>query len=128
METIIVAVFTVILGVNCYVMWLMWKELRNKNIGIMNAQPDNGEILEHVEELEDKVESIRSVLTKASRLKAIRPEPQPASDKIQDRVSPRSAYVPIARRRAVAEAASHVAVTHDARVRENNARAIETAG
>ena len=53
---------------------------------------------------------------------------EPASDKIQDRVSPRSAYVPIARRRAVAEAASNVAVTRNAQVRENNARAIETAG
>ena len=56
------------------------------------------------------------------------PDPQPAGDKIQDRISPRTAYVPIARRRAAAEVASQAPATHDARVRENNARAMETAG
>lgn len=37
-------------------------------------------------------------------------------------------YMPIARRRAAAETQSQEPITHDAKVRENNARAMETAG
>lgn len=122
METVIVAVFGVALSVNCYVMWLMWKELHTHH----EESKATDQTIVHIA---SSVNLIREVLTEASRIKAARPEPQPASDKIQDdRIPPRKAYVPIARRRAAAEAASQTPATHDARVRENNVRAMETAG
>ena len=49
------------------------------------------------------------------------------NDKIPDSRS-KPVYVPIARRRAQAEAASLGPKNHDDKVRENNARAIESAG
>jgi hypothetical protein len=123
-ETFFAVIVLAALGVIGYVMWLMWKELRPKNIGIMQAQPSTGEILEHIESLESICAEIRKVLTEASRMKAQKVEPKPNSANI----SPVGRYVPIAKRRSVEEAKSLAPATHDAKVRENNARAIESAG
>lgn len=77
--------------------------------------------------LQTNTDSIRDVLTKASAIKAQK------QDSVFDRdtITPtnqKPRYVSLAIRRAQAERASLGPVTHDDRVRENNARAIESAG
>jgi len=77
-------------------------------------------------ETADGVIKISDVLTEASRIKAAK-SPTFDGDKIQEK-SASLRYVPIARRRAQAEAASQTPATHSAQVRANNTRALETAG
>lgn len=78
-----------------------------------------------VESMESTLEDVRDVLTEASRLKAAKSEVFDSRDKIPAKAP--AHYVPIARRRAQAEIASMGPVTHDAKVRENNAKAMESA-
>ena len=75
----------------------------------------------------DEVVKIADVLTKASQIRTAKHESVFDGDKIQEKPAG-ARYVPIARRRAAAEAASLGPATHDDRVREANARAMETAG
>jgi len=67
----------------------------------------------------------RSVLKEASRIKAARESVFEPRDTIP---SGSRRYVPLALRRRMAEQASAGPATHKEQVRENNARAIETAG
>jgi hypothetical protein len=76
-----------------------------------------------------QTQEIESVLKQASRLKTLKEQPSPfEGDKIPDKVKPTSRYVPVSTRRAQAERQSLGPATHDEKVRENNARAMETAG
>lgn len=78
------------------------------------------------EVLHGRTTEIRDVLKEASRLKALRAESPDDRATIPARGSLR--YVPIARQRAKAERQSLGPVTHQQQVRENNAKAIESAG
>ena len=75
----------------------------------------------------DEVVKIADVLTKASQIRTAKRESVFDGDKIQEKPAG-SRYVPIARRRAAAEAATMVPATHSEQVRANNTRALETAG
>jgi hypothetical protein len=123
-ETVFAVIVLAALGVIGYVMWLMWKELRQIQSDSISARLENAATRQAFVPIETGVEHIREVLTEASRLKAQKVEPKPNSANI----SPVGRYVPIAKRRSVAEAESQGPVTHDAAVRENNAKAMETAG
>jgi len=121
MATLIVIMLLVGFSVVGYVMWLMWKEIRayRKELQIYQTHEV---VLNALSPIETSVNDIRTVLTEASRIKHQKTE----GDTIPS--MGRTAYVPIARRRAFAESASLGPVTHDAKVRENNTRAIESAG
>jgi hypothetical protein len=110
METAIIVAFGVALGVIGYIMWLMWKELRQIHTTVELSYQGYFDMRDALVPIALKVDS---------------PE---KSDTISERTPPRSVYIPIARRRQFAESASFSPATHDAKVRENNARAIETAG
>ena len=79
-----------------------------------------------VEGLESSVEGIQDVLKEASRLKAAKDSPFEPHDKMP--ATGKLAYVPIARRRALAERESLGPATHAAKVREANAKAMERVG
>jgi hypothetical protein len=120
METAILAV--IIIGFVA-IGWLIRYEAR-RNVGILRAQPSNGEVLEHVENVQEVCTGIRDVLTEASKIKAAKEE------KIARATVPPATpkgFVPIARRRAMAERVVSAPAEHRAQVVANNARAIEGA-
>ena len=123
-ETFFAVIILVILGIISYVMWLMWKELRQIKSDSISARFENATTQVQLIPIQTGVNLIRDVLTEASRIKAQKVEPKQNSANI----SPVGRYVPIAKRRSVAEAGSQGPITHDAVVRENNAKAMETAG
>jgi hypothetical protein len=128
METAIIVAFGVALGVIGYIMWLMWKELRQIHTTVELSYQGYFDMRDALVPIGSSLNHIREVLTEASRLKALKVDSPEKSDTISERTPPRSVYIPIARRRQFAESASFSPATHDAKVRENNARAIETAG
>ena len=102
---------------------------------IMQAiKADHAKLIEIISGFDDDfdvahqgIAAIRDVLTKASQIKAAKqPEPVFDRDTLQPMKQPRR-YVPIASRRAQAEAASLGPQTHRDEVIANDARAMEQA-
>jgi hypothetical protein len=127
METAILTVAILIVIEIPLTGWLLWQS------SLKLTQSSNGGILDAINEcaqpILDDTSAIRSVITAASRLKSSKEQPSPfEGDKIPDKVKPTSRYVPVSTRRAQAERQSLGPATHDEKVRENNARAMETAG
>lgn len=125
METAILVVLVIgVIGNS----WMMYFYADRILIAIRETREYNQlEVRAATTEIYDAVCDIRSVLTKASQIKAAK---QPESIFDRDTLQPTGSrrYVPITVRRAQAEAQSMGPQTHDAKVRENNARAIESAG
>ena len=118
METAILAV--VVIGFVGYGAWV-WYLFARVHDALVKAE---NRLMNRIEDGVIVAADIREVLREASRIKAVRTEsPFEPRDKIQPLPSGR--YVPIARRRAQAERESAGPETHDERVRENNARAME---
>ncbi len=129
METAIFAVI-ILLGIGAATWYL-----RSEIVRLFAANRDSfTDVLSGFDEDFDvahrEIAAIRKVLTEAGQINAGKPR-QPSSvfdgDKIQEKPAPQR-YVPIARRRAMAEQSSMGPQNHAESVREANARAIESAG
>ena len=130
MATAIILVFLGILATGLLIAVVKIRILQRHIDAVLRVQEthstDLARIASDTSEIADEVIKIADVLTEASRIKAAK-SPTFDGDKIQEK-SASLRYVPIARRRAQAEAASLGPATHNDRVRANNTRALETAG
>ena len=130
MATAIILVFLGILATGLLIAVVKIRILQRHIDAVLRVQEthstDLARIASDTSEIADEVIKIADVLTEASRIKAAK-SPTFDGDKIQEK-SASLRYVPIARRRAQAEAASQTPATHNAQVRANNTRALETAG
>lgn len=120
------AIFTVTLLLGFAVLAaLIVYEARQIKLRCDSARQESAAANFAVSEAHTTVREIRDVLKEASRLKSAKVE-QSERATIPLRGAPR--YVPLSQRRAQAERESQGPMRHDERVRENNARAIESAG
>lgn len=126
METAVLAVTLIGFAGYGIFFWRIWLKMREIRWRIEDAYIAASETQSRGEDIHTITVETRDVLKEASRLKAAKDSPFADRDKIP--VMPQGRYVPLARRRAQAEAESQGPATHDERVRANNTRAMEHAG
>jgi hypothetical protein len=117
METAILAI--VVIGFIA-LGWLIRSETKRIMIETRSNAHVAGQI---AQDCWDHIESVADVLKEASRIKIARTDS--VFDK-GDTIPVKARYVPLAFRRRQAEQQSAGPATHDQKVRENNARAMET--